>query len=222
MSRRRSTPPATTLNAAALARHYERRHLDRLWQRAPFVLRITEWKTYPAPVLVISERGWDEEQTHPPGPAAKPANRQDAPVFSTKGALVGRGHVWGGAWRRIHPVIRAELRHVTDDHGVPLELDQYLARPATPFRGNLPLDDEAGAKLALTFRLSERVKDLDRVELIARRVAAFTREEAAYWLSRLVHFGKIRNQWAVTGLRILLAGESSGPDVETELQAIKT
>ena len=42
--------------------------------------------------------------------------------------------------------------------------------------------EEAGAKLALIFRLQERVTDVDRVELIAQRVARFTREEAAYWL----------------------------------------
>ena len=37
-------------------------------------------------------------------------------------------------------------------------------------RGNLPLDDEAGCKLALMFKLQERIKELDRVELLARRI----------------------------------------------------
>jgi len=42
---------------------------------------------------------------------------------------------------------------------------------------NLPLDEEAGAKLGVIFRLQERLTDLDRVEFIARCVARFTCEE---------------------------------------------
>ena len=218
---RKKAPSVKSVSAAILDGQYQRRHLDRLWRAAPFVLRITDWKGYPAPVLVISERGWEEDREHPFvwEEATRPHTE---PVFASKGVLQERGHVSGETLTRIHPVIRNLLREVTDDSGVPLELDQFLAKAATPFRGNLPLDDEAGAKLALTFRLSERVKDLDRVELIARRIARFTREEAAYWLSRLVHFGKTGNQWAVTGLRIVLAGEGSGPEVESELEALKT
>lgn len=206
------------VSAASLDDHYKRRHLDRLWRVAPFVLRITAWKDYPAPVLVISERGWEEDRLH----AFVPHSSQSEAIFSSQGILQERGHVAGDAFVRIHPLIRNLLRAVTDDAGVPLELDMFLSKAATPFRGNLPLDDEAGAKLALIFRLSERVKDLDRVELIARRVVRFSREEAAYWLSRLVHFGKIGNRWAVTGLRIVLAGETSGPEIESELQRLKS
>lgn len=209
-----------SVSAATLDAYYKRRHLDRLWHAAPFVLRATEWKDYPAPVLVISERGWEEDRQHP-FVWEEAIRHSPEPVFASKGVLQERGHVWGEAFIRIHPLIRNLLRDITDDSGVPLELDQFLAKAATPFRGNLPLDDEAGAKLALIFRLSERVKDLDRVELIARRVMRFTREEAAYWLSRLVHFGKTGNQWAVTGLRIVLAGEGSGPEIGTELEALK-
>jgi len=217
---RKKTTPGKSVSAATLDAHYQHRHLDRLWRTAPFVLRITDWKDYPAPVLVISERGWEEDREHPF--VWEEATRPPAePVFASKGMLQERGHVWGEALTRIHPIIRNLLREVTDDSGVPLELDQFLPKPATPFRGNLPLDDEAGAKLALIFRLAERVKDIDRIELIARRIARFSREEAAYWLSRLVHFGKTGNQWAVTGLRIVLAGDGSGPAVRTELEALK-
>jgi len=220
MSARKKASTPKTVSAATLAAHYERRHFDRLWRIAPFVLRITDWKNYPAPVLVLSERGWEEDRQHPFvwDTAVRP---QTEPVFASRGILQERGHLWGESLMRVHPVIRELLRHITDESGIHLELDQYLPRVATPFRGNLPLDDESGSKLALIFRLSERVKDLDRVELIARRVACFTREEASYWLSRLVHFGKVRNQWAVSGLRILLAGDGPSPDVEAELSALK-
>jgi len=43
-------------------------------------------------------------------------------------------------------------------------------------RGSLPLNEEAGAKLGLIFRLQDRLKYLDRVELITYRVAQFTRQ----------------------------------------------
>ncbi len=45
------------------------------------------------------------------------------------------------------------------------------------------------------FRLQTRVKDLDRVELMALRVTHFTGEEASYWLSRMSHFGSATNRW---------------------------
>jgi hypothetical protein len=60
---------------------------------------------------------------------------------------------------------------------------------------DLPLDEVAGAKLGLIFRLQERLTDLDRVDLIARRVARFTREEAVYWLSRTTSFEPDANRW---------------------------
>jgi hypothetical protein len=66
----------------------------------------------------------------------------------------------------------------------PPDWSRYLTQEGLKLRLSLPLDEEAGAKLALIFRLQERVPALDRVELIARRVVRFTREEAAYWLSR--------------------------------------
>jgi len=82
------------------------------------------------------------------------------------------------------------------------------------FCGNLPLNEEAGAKLGLIFRLQDRLKDLDRVELIAYRVAQFTREEAAYWLSRATSFGPGANRWALSGLRIMLGDHPKDPDIQ--------
>ena len=51
-ARPRKKAAGKSVSAATLDAHYERRHLDRLWRAAPFVLRITDWKKYPAPVLV--------------------------------------------------------------------------------------------------------------------------------------------------------------------------
>jgi hypothetical protein len=38
-----------------LRTYYDRRLAPR-WRRAPYILRITEWKDLPAPVLVAKER----------------------------------------------------------------------------------------------------------------------------------------------------------------------
>jgi hypothetical protein len=103
----------------------------------------------------------------------------------------------------------------------PLELQQYVSKEGLRFRGNLPLDEEAGCKLALMFRLHERVKEQDRVELIARRIDRFTREEAAYWLSRISNFGDDANRWAVSGLKILLGGQPRDPAVERMLAQMR-
>lgn len=219
MSARKPNKKPQDVSSAALLALYERRHLDRLWRKAPFVLRITDWKDYPAPVLVVSERGWEEDRKHP-FTWNEPSRSPSEPVFASKGILQERGHMAGEPLVRCFPVLKTMLREITDDSGVPLELDQFFPKVATPFRGNLPLDDEVGAKFALILRLSERVKDLDRVELIARRIERFSREEAAYWLSRLIHFGPVGNKWAVTGLRIVLAGEGACPEVEQELSAL--
>jgi len=89
------------------------------------------------------------------------------------------------------------------------------------FRGNLPLDDEAGWKIALIFKLQERIIELDRVELLARRVDRFTREEAGYWFSRITSFGPDANRWAISGMRIMLAGQSNDKAIETMLEQLR-
>jgi hypothetical protein len=104
---------------------------------------------------------------------------------------------------------------------MPANLERYLTQEGLKLRLSLPLDEEAGAKLALIFRLQERVSDLDRVELIARRVARFTREEAAYWLSRTTSFGVDANRWAVSGLRVMLGGQAKDPAVQRMLERLR-
>jgi hypothetical protein len=97
---------------------------------------------------------------------------------------------------------------VQDEAGVPLQLQRYLTQEGLRMRVNLPIDEEAGAKIALIARLQERVGDMDRVELMARRVARFTAEEAAYWLSRMTSFGPDASRWAVAGMRVMLCGQA--------------
>jgi len=196
-----------------LRTHYDRRLAAR-WRRAPYVLRITEWKDLPVPVLVVKERQ-GLSQAEQSSQLALPLDGQP------RSTLAERGHLAGEALRRCLPILRSTLEQVCDDTGVPAGLERYLTQEGLRLRLSLPLDEEAGAKLALIFRLQERVPDLDRVELIARRVSRFTREEAAYWLSRTTSFGADANRWALSGLRVMLGGQAKDPAVQRMLERLR-
>jgi hypothetical protein len=197
-----------------LRTHYNE-HLARLWRRMPFALRITEWKDFPAPVLVVKERQSVNGSSVPSLTAPEGQGRP------SQGHLVDRGYLAGEAQRRCVPILRQIVERVRDPYGIPLELQRYFTREGLQLRLNLPLDEEAGAKLGLIFRLQERLTDLDRVELIARRVARFTREEAVYWLSRTTSFGADANRWAISGLRIMLGGHAKDPAVKQMLERVR-
>lgn len=187
--------------------------LGPLSAKSTFVLRITEWRDTPIPVLVVKERQYrdqDEAATGPDGqrPRARPI-------------LIDRGNLSGEPLHRCLPLLRRLVEGVADSSGIPLELARYLTAEGLRIRGNLPLDEEAGAKLALIFRLQDRIKDLDRVELIAHRVRQFTREEAAYWLSRTTSFGPAANRWALSGLRIMLGGHADDKGVQEMLDRLR-
>ncbi|MCL6446832.1 MAG: hypothetical protein K6U04_01570 [Armatimonadetes bacterium] len=150
-------------------------------EKAPWVLQITEYKGKQAPVLVVKKR-----------------------------VSIGcgdRGIIYGQPLRRCFPVIRSIISGVNDDKGIPLEIQRFLNKDRITFRGNLPLDEEAGTKLLLIFMLQEHMKDMDRVELIAWRVERFSYEEAAYWLSRATHYGDSASRWARAGMRLMLGGQ---------------
>ena len=203
---------ATTSKNFDLEDHHQR-HLEPRWRKAPFVLRITEWKDSPIPVLAIKERQVSDDDD-------AEAAAGTAPV--RQGALVERGYIAGEAQRRCLPILRNIVAGVCDETGVPLELQRYLSNGGMRLRVNLPLDEEAGAKIALIFKLQERVNDMDRVELIARRVERFTREEAAYWLSRMTSFSPEAKRWAAAGMRIVLGGHAKDTGVERMLARMQS
>jgi len=190
-----------------LQAHYDK-HLAPLLGDAPWSLRITEWSDKPPPLLIIRERHALDE---------KPRDRRHH-----KDVWRDRGLLYGESQRRCLPTIRTILARVLDEMQQPLELQQYVTKEGLRFRGNLPLDEEAGCKMALIFKLHERVKEQDRVELIARRIDRFTREEAAYWLSRISNFCEDANRWAVSGLKILLGGQPHDPAVERMLEQMRS
>ena len=195
-----------------LANHLAER-LAKLSAKAPFLLRITEWRDTPIPVLVVKERQYRDHDQVAKGPDGE--RRRARPI------LIERGNLSGEPMHRCLPMLRRVVEGVADSGGVPLELARYLTAEGLRIRGNLPLDEEAGAKLALIFRLQDRIKDLDRIELIAHRVRQFTREEAAYWLSRTTSFGLIANRWALSGLRTMLGGHADDKGVQEMLERLR-
>lgn len=189
--------------------HYAQRVKPNLAQ-ASWVLRITEHADKPIPVFIVKERMLRN---------GEPDNPADATQYSE---LEERGLIYGQAQRRCLPVLREIVSQVTNESGIPLELDRFLSQDRITFRGNLPLDEEAGCKLSLIFKLRERVQEMDRVELIARRVQRFTREEAAYWYSRMTNFGEPANRWARAGMRTMLGGQPNDPAVEEMLAELRS
>lgn len=188
---------------ATLQEHYERR-LKGLVKVAPFVLRITEWKDQPPPVLVVKERISRDEAEH---------NRGEN--------WIERGFIKGESLRRLLPLLKKACASVMDDAGVPTQVDRFLTQEGLRQRVTLPLDDEAGAKLALVLRLQERLPDAERAELLARRVLLFSREEALYWLSRITDFGPDANRWAISGLRLFLGGPPNDTGVARMLDSLR-
>ncbi len=192
---------------ADLQRHY-RRHVRPSLKKTAWLLRVTEHKDKPVPLFIVKER------VHPNG------NGNPEPA-SERPHLQRRGILYGPAQRRCLPVLRSIVSRVEDEAGIPLELHRFFSGNSITFRGNLPLDEETGYKLALIFKLRERVSQMDRVELIARRVERFTREEAAYWHSRMTNFGDAANRWARSGLRTMLGGQPNDPAVEDMLLRLR-
>ena len=195
-----------------LSKADEARQLQRIKKgllKAPWALRITEHRDKPAPVMIVKER-------------ILPEQRADTDhLVAPRSVLRQRGLLYGPAQVRCLPVIRTILTRVCDKAAIPFELHRFLQGKRISFRGNLPLDEEAGPKLALLFKLQERIKEMDRVELIARRVDRFTREEAAYWHSRITSFGDAANRWALAGMKVMLAGQSQDPNVAIMLEELR-
>lgn len=190
-------------------REYYRLRVQPEVVHAPWVLRITEHKEKPVPVMIVKERIHPDQRT----------DTDD--LVAPRSVLKERGLLYGPQQQRCLPVVRAILGRICDRNDIPLELGQFVNGRRIEFRGNLPLDAEAGCKLTLVFKLQERIKELDRVELIARRVNRFTREEAGYWYSRISTFGDAANRWAAAGMKVMLAGQPKDPNIEPMLEELR-
>lgn len=159
---------------------------------APWILRITERKPHTGAVLVINERYTTERDTR---------------------ALREYGSLYDCALRLSLPVLRLLLAGVHDDAGRTLGLETLLADDLA-YRGQIPLDQETGAKIALLAKLHPNVHRDDRIELMAWRIERFSREEALYWLTKVSVpslCGRAGMEWAKSGLRTMLAGHQTTP-----------
>lgn len=204
--------------------YYERR-VSPLLADAPWQLRLTDLKRKPAPVFVIRARKVVAQDAARAGAGAR-KRKDDGPALwevppKEKVEFHDRGMLYGPPQVRCLPVVRTIVSRVLDASDVPLELHRFLAGDRIPFRGNLPLDEEAGSKLVILFKLQERMRDMDRVELMARRIERFTREEAGYWLSRMTNFGAEASSWAAAGMKIMLGGPSGDKRVGKVLEQLR-
>jgi len=189
-----------------LDRHFDT-YLRPALKSARWTLRVTDHSGRPSPVFVVKE--------HFLVPGEKDASGKEKKTIQDRGAL------FGDALVRLLPIVRKILSGIRSEQGIPLEIQRYIEGLPVAYRGNLPLDEETGFKFALMFKLQERLKELDRVELMARRVEKFSREEAAYWHSRISDFSPEANRWAQTGLRIMLAGQPHDPAIQTMLEKLR-
>ncbi len=205
-TKRKDGAPRGKARVDTLAGHYA----DRIgfdWRRAPFVLRITEHRDIDGPVIVVKERverdvGEDEKGGR---------------------SLEQRARLYNGPLKVSEGIIADIVRRVQDMGGVSYELDRFLTPDAIRRPWTLPLDDEAGAKLAIMGKLQEKLRGQDdRIELIARRVAALSREEAAYFFSWIFRQDADKNRWAVSGLRLLFGGQNKDSALDAQLRSYRT
>lgn len=177
--------------------------MEPMLKTAPWVLRMTERKDFTGPILEICERR----------PTDKGTQR-----------LYDYGRIYNGALRTCKPAIRCILREVLDEAGRPLGLQEFLDERMA-YRGQIPLNEVAGAKLALLFKLQPQVRSQDRIELMAWRIERFGREETMYWLSKVSiesFYGKRGIEWAKSGLRLMLAGQQKdGAEVKKLLERLR-
>ncbi len=170
----------------------------------PYVLRVTERKGYNIPVLEICERiNIENEQT------GKKTSR-----------LKELGLIHGNNLRACQAAICYMVNHMVDNDGRPFDVPSLL-RGNIPYRGNIPLDTEAGSKVALLLRLQGQVRDSARAELMAWRIERFTQEEAMYWMARTLvpTYGARSLEWNKSGLRIMLAGQQKDENAVDDLLA---
>lgn len=174
-----------------------------LLKTAPWILRITEQKKYTGPMLEVCERRATE---------------------AGKTKLYEYGRIFNGHLRDCKVPIRYMLSQVMDQAGRPLGL-QELIDSKIAYRGQLPLDEVTGAKLALLFKLHGQIRSAERLELMAWRIERFGREETMYWLDKVSvesFYGKRGLEWAKSGLRLMLAGQQKdGAEVTRMLEDLR-
>lgn len=176
----------------------ERKRLEALYKHAPFGLLATRHSGLPAPVLLVKERLEIEGERR-----GKFADRDFQCYGEPMRRLLAEG------------LLARMVTEVTDTDDVRLGLEHIL-RPrvldAAALPLQIPLDEPSGTRLGLLFILQGKMRDKDRIELMARRIARFSREEAAYWYSRVTRLEPDLRSMAARGLKIMLCGDGGLED----------
>lgn len=159
--------------------------MQKMLDSSPWVMRITE-NNKQGLTLQILER-----------------QRQDNGDF----ALHRYGEISGAKLRCCKAPIRYILSEVLDELENPLGLQALLGEKIT-YRGDVALDRAAGVKLALICILNSAIIFEAKSELIAWRIERISAEEAFYWFGKVTIpvYGDKSMQWAVIGMRTMLAG----------------
>ena len=110
---------------------------------APYILRLTEWKDYPAPVLVIKER---RELVNSKSRLMDKRQSELTMSYPSIYKLYDISHISGESLRRCITVIKQILSSVKDDEGIPFELQRFMSKEGLKLRLNLPLDETAGGQ----------------------------------------------------------------------------
>lgn len=169
---------------------------------APWVLTIKEESKVTGPVLVIKER-------------------REIDNGETKLFICGK--IYNGDLRACKDSIKYMMSQVKDDVGRPLGIQEML-EGKIEYRGDIPLDSNIGSKLALLFKLHPQIRNEKRIELLAWRIERFTYEESQYWLGKvsLPTYGERSMEWAKSGLRLMLAGQTEDmADIEHLLELLR-
>lgn len=176
--------------------------MEILIPQAPWLLTIRNDTKITGPVLIIRERYESDDG---------------------KAKYLTSGKIYGANYRACRDAVRYMLGLVKDDVGRPLELQELLDNKLE-FRGDIPLDRAIGSKLALLFVLHPQIRNKKRIELLAWRIERFTYEETQYWLGKvtLPTYGKRSVEWAKSGLRLMLAGQTEDmKEIEALLEQLR-
>lgn len=160
-------------------------NLNTMLDTSPWVIRIGEYNG--SAVLTVMER--------------------------ISGELMAHGSMTYYKARYCLDAIRTMLSIEIDTLGRPAKC-QELLDDAISYRGDIPLCEEVGGKLALLFILCPKGHDSQRIELLAWRIEKFTREEALYWLGRIMIpcYSTKSLSWSRDGLRTMLCGRGKGDE----------
>lgn len=122
------------------------------------------------------------------------------------------------------PYLQTIVASCCGKDGITLNLNKVVKKDMS-FRGRLPLDETAGAKVSLLCELASKNISLNAMLLMALRISRMSRELAACWLAQVsrqsIHYTEDVLAWSKIGLRIALVGNGSLKDENIVFENLK-